>query len=140
MGNVSSMVIDARLKALANFRIEKLIGDVYIVQGVATYYVATDYWSFADGSARGYTQRSMIAAIDDAQLRGMIPEVATATPPSPKLGPVLEIKTEPTPVAGRDNAHGASDPDRAVELTQPLSVESATGPHSTPGLPKVDWG
>lgn len=158
MGNVSPLVVEKRLQALADLHhtAEKLADGCYLVQGLAIYYPALDFWKLRDHSMQGYGQRSMIDAIDVAQLRGMIPEPAAAPA---KAAPVI---------TGRDSVQVPSDsiltnrsldsqplhaesvvtgslipPDATVVVIDPLSEHleklAEPEPTKTPLPPSVDW-
>lgn len=139
MGEISQRVIESRLQALADRQlgIERVADNCYVIHRAVFYYPVLDYWRMKDSSATGYGQRGMIQAIDDAQLRGMIPD-----PPPIKLKFGEANKpAPPKPAAGRDSTFEATDPDKSAELTKPQSAESAAVTPSAPtrGLPRVDW-
>lgn len=129
--------IDSRLRALTSrgltFTKQGDSGDVYIVQSAALFHPSIGHWRMIDGSASGYALADMIRAIDDAQLRSMIP-IGKAAVVSPLGSPA-----EPTaPAVPRDSVseHGGdgSGPDSSAlsplattDLTQPRSAEGAAG-------------
>lgn len=125
--------VPSRLELLrrAGIAFEQIKGsDVYHVAGGAFVLNASiGNWRSADNQRIGYTCAGLIMAVQEADLRALIPVSARAV----MIDPLSKHLSDPA--AGRDSVAPA-DPDRAAKLTTSgCDAESAAG---TP-KPKLIW-